>query len=339
MKRSAERLRRYDQGVTERSSHVDITELADGLYMIDAHMEGMRERLSCYLYDTPEPLLIDAGPSTSFAHLTEVLAHLGVDALATVLITHVHIDHGGAAGHFAKRFPDTRIAVHHVGAPHLARPGRLWNSTARIYGKEALREMWGEMIPVPEDRIDHLFEGDTVSIGTPSPLMILDTPGHANHHVTIFDPQSGGMYVGDAVGLCYPHGHGIQPNSPPPDFDPRLLTGQLRRMAALDPAFVGFAHFGPRHDAQAALQESEARVWEWVSLIQGLGDLGEDEAVKVLRDDTLGRYREAGASEEQIKFYDAAAGRWDMHLTGVRRWAQQRADARRHDRSIGSDRP
>ena len=104
--------------------------------MIDAYMEGSKKRLSCYLYDTAAPLLIDAGPSTSFAHLLSVLDRIGVDALATVLITHVHMDHGGAAGHFARRFPDARIAVHHLGTPHLVDPVRLWNSTARIYGAE-----------------------------------------------------------------------------------------------------------------------------------------------------------------------------------------------------------
>jgi len=314
---------RYDPGMTTRPAHIDVTQLADRLYMIDAQMEGMAERLSCYLYDTLEPLLIDAGPATSFDHLCQVLDHIGIDALATILVTHVHIDHGGAAGHFAQRFPDARVAVHHVGAPHLARPARLWNSTARIYGEETLRAKWGEMIPVPNDRIDALFEGDAVSIGTPTDLQILDTPGHAKHHVTIFDPESGGMYVGDTVGLCYPHGHGIQPNTPPPDFDPRALTGQLRRMASLDPSFVGFAHFGPRHDAQQALVESEERIWEWVSLIEGLARLPEDEASRALAVDTLERFRSAGASTKQLTFYDTASGRWDMHLSGVRRWIHQ----------------
>ena len=307
---------------------VDITKLADRLYLIDARMEGLSNRLSCYLYDTPEPLLIDAGPATSFQHLLSMLDYLGIDALATVLVTHVHIDHGGAAGHFVQRFPDARIAVHHIGAPHLARPARLWNSTARIYGAEQLEAMWGPMIPIDEDRIHALHEGDTVSLGTGSPLQILDTPGHAKHHVTVFDPESGGMYVGDTAGLCYPHGHPVQPNTPPPEFDPHLLTGQLRRMAALEPAFVGFAHFGPRHDAQEALDESERRVWEWVHLIEGHRRLPLDDATQRIRQSTLDLYRAHGATEDELTFYDVATGRWDMHVSGVRRWLDQRGGAR-----------
>ena len=308
------------------SSHVDVTELGDKLYMIDAHMEGMNSRLSCYLYDTAEPLIVDAGPSTSFEHLVSVLDHLGIDAIATVLVTHVHIDHGGGAGHFAQKYPDARIAVHHLGAPHLARPARLWDSTARIYGAEALKVKWGEMLPIDEGRIDALYEGDIVSTGSVE-LRILDTPGHAKHHVTIFDPDSGAMFVGDAAGLCYPHGHPVQPNTPPPDFDPHLMTGTLRRMAALDPAFVGFAHFGPRHDALAALDESEERVWEWVDLIEQDRELPLEESSRRVRAATIELYESGGATEGDIAFLDQAAGIWDMHISGVRRWLDKRDEA------------
>lgn len=310
--------------MTDHEPGVDITRLADRLYMIDAYMEGSNNRLSCYLYDTAAPLLIDAGPSTSFAHLLSVLDRIGVDALATVLITHVHMDHGGAAGHFAQRFPDARIAVHHLGTPHLVDPVRLWNSTARIYGAEQLEAKWGPMIPIAPDRIDSLYEGDTIPIGTSTPLQILDTPGHAKHHVTIFDPETGGMYVGDAAGLCYPHGHPIQPNTPPPEFDPHQMTGQLRRMAALQPSFVGFAHFGPRHDAQEALAESERRVWEWVDLIEADRQLPLGEAASHIQRATLDLYRAGGADEGEVSVLDEASGLWEMHVTGVRRWLDQR---------------
>jgi glyoxylase-like metal-dependent hydrolase (beta-lactamase superfamily II) len=305
------------------AASIDVTRLGDDLYMIDAHMEGYRHRLSCYLYDTPEPVLIDAGPSNSFDHLVTVLGQIGIDDLATVIITHVHIDHGGGAGHFARHFPNARIAVHHLGARHLVTPNRLWNSAARIYGEAELLAKWGPMKPVPEDRIEVLREGDTVSTGTATPLRILDTPGHAKHHVTIFDPDDGAMFVGDTAGLCYPHGHMIQPNTPPPDFDPHVLTGQLRRMAALDPAFVGFAHFGPRHDAQTALSSAEARVWEWIRMIESYAGLETDEAGRRLALDTIAQFQAFGSMPEHVAAYGDRNARWDMHITGVRRWMSQ----------------
>lgn len=310
--------------MTDRPEHVDVVRLADGLYQIDAWMEGAPFRLSCYLFDTPEPVLIDAGPSTSFGHLSGVLDHLGVDDLATVLITHIHLDHGGAAGHFAHRYPTARIAVHHVGAPHVVRPARLWESAVRIYGKEELIAKWGVMEPVSEDRVDALYEGDTVSLGAGRALEILDTPGHAKHQVAIFDPDSGGMFVGDTVGLCYPHGHEIQPNTPPPDFDPHQLTGQLRRMAQRDPSFVGFAHFGPRHDAQTALADAEERVWDWVELIDSYAALEGDEAGRALARETIARFQANGASADHVELYGEHTASWDMHVTGVRRWLEKK---------------
>lgn len=312
--------------MTDRPIDADVTSLGDGLFLIDAHMEGMTNRLACYLYDGAEPLLIDAGPSTSFVHLLEVLDHLGIEALARVLVTHIHIDHAGAAGHFARRFPGIQIAVHQVGAPHLMRPARLWNSAARIYGEEPLREMWGEMLPVAAGQIVALSEGDMVPLGGGRHLEVLDTPGHAKHHVAVFDPQNGGLYVGDTAGLCYPHGHEVQPNTPPPDFDPHLMTGSLRRMAALQPSFVGFAHYGPQQPAEAVLDQAERRVWEWVALIETMSTLSGDEAARSLRRDTLRRYAEAGLEGAALEFADRAAGRWDMHIAGVRRWIERRAD-------------
>ena len=96
-------------------------------------------------------------------------------------------------------------------------------------------------------------------------------------------------------------------------------------MAALDPAFVGFAHFGPRRDAQAALNSAENRIWEWVELIEQLNHLPDDQAAHLLEDHTLTRYRSDGAPPQELAFYTGASGRWDMHVNGVRRWIDQQS--------------
>ena len=111
------------------------TDLGDGLYQIDAGMFGQAQRLACYLFDTPERVLIECGPSVTLHHLLDGLADLGIDDLATIAVTHIHLDHAGAAGHMAQRFPNARIGVHAAGARHLADPTRLWASATRIYAK------------------------------------------------------------------------------------------------------------------------------------------------------------------------------------------------------------
>ena len=111
---------------------VSYTDLGHDLYLIDGYLIEEPHRLACYLFDTPERVLIDCGPSHSIGHLFAALDHLGIDDVATLAVTHIHLDHAGGAGHFAARFPGARVAVHSVGLPHLAAPARLIASATRV---------------------------------------------------------------------------------------------------------------------------------------------------------------------------------------------------------------
>lgn len=300
-------------------------QLGDGLYAIDAWMEGGPDRLSCYLYDTPERVLIEVGPSATLDHLLAALDHLGIDDIARIVVTHIHIDHAGGAGQIAARYPNARIGVHTKGVRHLADPEKLWSSALRVFGEKWLTTNWGPMEPVDGSRIDALEDGDRIRLGNGRFLDVMYTPGHAKHHVVFFDPDGGGMYVGDSVGLSYPHGHEVQPVTPPPDFDPHLTTDSLRRMAARDPAFIGFAHFGPNYAAQEALAQAEENLWEWVRIVESLSDVDDAVATEELRRWNLDRYRQAGWSEEAILEYDEKTF-WPMQAVGIRHWLQSRTD-------------
>ncbi|NNC73902.1 MAG: MBL fold metallo-hydrolase [Acidimicrobiia bacterium] len=295
-----------------------VTRLADGLYQIDALMFDDTERLACYLFDGPERVLIEVGPSVTLHHLTDTLDSLGIDDLSTIAVTHIHLDHAGGAGHLAARYPNARIGVHAAGARHLANPQRLWDSATRIYGEEGMATMWGPMEPIADDRMLILEEGTRIPLGAGRFLDVMDTPGHAKHHVVFLDPESGGMFIGDSVGIAFPHGHFVQPVTPPPDLDPPLLVSQLRRMADRDPAFLGFAHFGRHDDPQAALAEAEARVEAWVDFVRDLGDDTEAAAVR-LREWVLEGYRAQGVSEDVIATYDKNTF-WPMMPAGIVRW-------------------
>lgn len=300
---------------------VSVTDLGNSLYMIDAGMHDEPERLACYLFDTPERVLVECGPSNVLPHLVAALESIGVDDVAAMVVTHIHLDHAGGAGHFANRYPTSRIGVHTRGAPHLIDPSRLWASAERVWTAEGMNELWGPMEPVAEDRIMVLDEGSTVPLGANRSLEVMYTPGHAQHHIVFTEAQSGAMFVGDAVGIAFPHGHMVQPVTPPPDFDEPTSVTQLRRMAARDPAVVGFAHYGVTDDVARVFAQAEERLSDWVEFVRALD--GSTDGVDALRDWVLGRYRSEGLSEEAIEQYDKNTF-WPMQVTGIERWLSQR---------------
>lgn len=303
-------------------SSLSVTDLGDRLYLIDGYMHGVTERLACWYFDTPTPVLIECGPSNSRHHLFAGLDHLGVTDVAVMAVTHIHLDHAGGAGHFAQRFPSAKIGVHAAGARHLADPTRLWDSAERIYGPEGMLSMWGPMVPIDEAQLLILDEGDRIDLGAGRALEVLYTPGHAKHHIVFRDTATEALFIGDSVGISFPHGHLVQPVTPPPDFDPHLVTEQLRRMASLTPSFLGFAHFGPNHDALEALEEAERRLWEWVTHVESAA--AGDDLAESMRRWVLDGYRAEGFSEEVIATYDANTF-WPMQGAGIARWLSQRS--------------
>jgi glyoxylase-like metal-dependent hydrolase (beta-lactamase superfamily II) len=304
-------------------SDVRAEKIGDRLYAIDAWMEREPERLACYLFDTPERVLVEVGPSATLHHLVEALDSLGVDDLAAFVVTHIHLDHAGGAGQMAQRYPNAKVGVHSRGARHLAAPERLWASAVSVFGEEWLTTNWGPMAPVDPDRLLVLEEGDTVQLGGGRTLDVMYTPGHAKHHIVFQDSDGGGMFVGDSVGLCYPHGHFVEPVTPPPDFDPVAQKEQIRRMAARHPSFVGFAHFGPEYDVDATFAEAQERLDDWVEFVGALTGLTLDDAADRLRQFSRTRYLEEGHAVEDIEWY-ASRINWPMQVTGIRRWAESR---------------
>jgi glyoxylase-like metal-dependent hydrolase (beta-lactamase superfamily II) len=185
-----------------------------------------------------------------------------------------------------------------------------------------MEELWGPMEPVPEDRLVLLDEGHRLPLGKGRSVEVLATPGHASHHVVYLEEETGAAFVGDAVGIAFPHGHMVQPVTPPPDFDPELVTHHLHRLAERAPAFLGFAHFGPDRDPQASLVQAEERLWEWVEWVRSAA--GDPESLtEALRRTVLEGYRAEGFDEETIERYDRATF-WPMQVTGILRWLEQR---------------
>ena len=206
-------------------------------------------------YDV-DGVIVDPGPATSAGALD------GLEPRA-LLLTHIHLDHAGASGVLCRKHPDMVVYVHEVGAPHLADPSKLLKSAARLYG-DRMEELWGEVAPVPEERIRPLSGGETVE-----GFRVAYTPGHASHHVCYLHEATGDAYVGDVAGVRIPpKDHTVAP-TPPPDIDVEQWMRSVETVAEWDPKRLCLTHFGYADDPGAQLGrllEALARQLEWAKL-------------------------------------------------------------------------
>jgi glyoxylase-like metal-dependent hydrolase (beta-lactamase superfamily II) len=194
--------------------------------------------------------LIDPGPAST---IDTVLADLDGGEPEAVYLTHIHLDHAGATGTLVRRFPSLRVYVHEAGAPHLIDPDRLLSSAARLYG-DRMDALWGEVVPVPEENVTTLAGGERLD-----GMRVIYTPGHASHHVTYLDEDTGDAFVGDVGGVRVPPTEEIWIPSPPPDIDVELWEASLDAVAEMEPQRLCLTHYGadeePLEHVEAARAE------------------------------------------------------------------------------------
>ncbi len=290
-------------------------------------MHGKAHNLSCYFLPGPRPTLVEPGPESSLDNVVAALEDLGVgpEDLAWIVVTHVHLDHGGGAGKLAARFPAATVVVHSEGARHLHHPERLVSSATRVYGEENMATLWGSMQPVPDERLLAVDEGDRIDLGGGRYLEVLYTPGHAKHLMCLVDSETGGVFVGDAVGITLPHSHLVRPTVPPPDIDPDLIVSQIERLADRGVTSVNFAHFGIDHDVEEMLDQAVRRVRRWDEIAGSAVAEGADvdELARRLAAAAIDDYRSEGFSPEVIEAADErtnyameAAGLYRAHADG-----------------------
>ena len=240
--------------------------MADAFEVIDTNMHGFRGVTGTFLVRGEKTALIETGPKNRVEDVLAGLASAGVDELDMIVVTHIHLDHAGAAGTLAERFPDARVFVHEVGAPHLVDPSKLWSSASRIYG-ELMTALWGGIDPIPKDRIEVLHDGDKIDLGGRS-LQAVETPGHAFHHHAYLDDATGTVFTGDALGVRLPDVTSIRPTTPPPELDIEKMIESIRRIQSMRPERVCLTHFGPAdapvEDVCAEAIEVVQKWAEWV---------------------------------------------------------------------------
>jgi glyoxylase-like metal-dependent hydrolase (beta-lactamase superfamily II) len=302
----------------------DITDLGHDVFQIDTRMAGYEGITAGYLIRSARPCLVETGTAPSAPVVRDALASLGVGPgdLATVAVTHIHLDHAGGAGDVAAMFPDANIVVHQRGARHLADPSRLMASARMVYG-DALDRLFGELAPVPADRITALDDTGTVDLGDGRRLTTHYSPGHARHHVGLLDSLSGDLYVGDAAGVYIPETGDLRPATPPPDFDLDVALGSIKMFGDLGPSRLLFSHYGPVGDVPATLERSAEEIQVWVSNTRAAREAGLDldHAVAMVYERTKSRYAAltADADPDIATRFDRISGPASS-VAGIMHW-------------------
>ena len=301
-----------------------VVDLGHDVYQIDTFMAGYERITAGYLIRGERPCLVETGTAPSAPVVRDALAGLGVGPadLATIVVTHIHLDHAGGTGDLAGMFPGAQVVVHERGARHLADPGRLMSSARAAWGDE-LDQLFGTLAPTPAERIRAVDQSGTIDLGGGRRLDSHYAPGHARHHIALIDSVSGDLYVGDAAGVYIPDTGDLRPATPPPDFDLDTALASLRTFAALRPARLLFSHYGPVNEVAETLDRSAEEINVWVDetrRARGRG-LDMDHAVAMVAERTRQRYavlRDA-ADPALVEKYDRTSGT-AANVAGISHW-------------------
>jgi glyoxylase-like metal-dependent hydrolase (beta-lactamase superfamily II) len=304
---------------------VDVTPLGDEVHLIDTQMGGYDGITAAYLIRSDRPALVETGAALSADLVVQQLAELGVgaDDLATIVVTHIHLDHAGGVGDIAEAFPHAEVVVHERGARHLVSPERLLASARRVYG-DVLDTVFGELRATPVERVRALGDTGEVDLGGGRRLTSTLSPGHASHHVGLLDSATGDLYVGDAAGIYVPEADLVRPATPPPEFDLPVALASLETFRALQPTRLLFSHYGPCGDVDTTLDRSAEELELWVELARDVRRQGLDldHAVAAVRDRTRTRYAAVEAEPQLREKYEALNG-YEANLVGILRWLDQ----------------
>jgi glyoxylase-like metal-dependent hydrolase (beta-lactamase superfamily II) len=302
-----------------------VTVLSHGLSWIDLQFLGRSHAIAtAAVQSSGGAALVDPGPTTCLETLERGLERQGLRFadVHQLLLTHIHLDHSGAAGTIVGQHPHIKVFVHERGATHLAEPQKLIDSARRLYG-DRMDRLWGEIEPVPRDKIVVLTGGERIEAGGRS-FEVAYTPGHAAHHVSYFDASSGLAFVGDTAGVCIDGGY-VLPPTPPPDIDVEAWRASAALIEAWSPDTLFLTHFGPVTNPRPHLQALLQNLEEMARWVRGtLTDPGTDDErsrtfAERLRND-MRRY----LTEAQMAAYPVAAP-FEMLWLGLARYWRKKA--------------
>ena len=245
-----------------------LVKVEDNIHYIDSLQIGAQSVSGIYLVGGDGITLIEAGTTHTAPYILEAARKLGFEEtdIRRCVNTHIHLDHAGASGWLVRRLPQMKVYAHEQGIKHLADPTRLIESAQTVYGDiDTIVKIHGEIVPVPEENLVGVTNTE-LDIGGGVRLKIFEAPGHASHHVCVFEPQTGCLFSGEALGHYHPELDLLTPAAAPPSFDLDASMETAEKISALRPRTICFSQFGQRRDAEDVIEE-------WRRLTRYYGDV------------------------------------------------------------------
>jgi glyoxylase-like metal-dependent hydrolase (beta-lactamase superfamily II) len=218
-----------------------VEQLIDGIYRLERRIVSDVDTVfAVYFIKDGGGAIVEPGPGVLVPDIQEATRELGILSPQYIIPTHIHLDHAGGSGRLAEVFPDTKIVVNRQGARHITEPSRLIKSTRMAFGDD-FEATFGPILPVPESRLKIVGDGDRLTLGSRE-LLIINTPGHAGHHIAVFDTKTRGLFSGESLGLIYSPGYPPLPAVAPPSFDMELYLKDMENLRALKPRLIFYSH-------------------------------------------------------------------------------------------------
>jgi glyoxylase-like metal-dependent hydrolase (beta-lactamase superfamily II) len=303
-----------------------------GIHAVDTGFVRPRFDASHIVMEDGRAAFVDVGTNDSVPLLLAALAGLGLapQSVDWVILTHVHLDHAGGAGELMRHLPEARLAVHPRGARHMVDPSKLAAGVTAVYGAEVYRRDYGELVPVPAERVVEAGEGFVAELAG-RPLRFLDTPGHARHHVCVWDEKARSFFTGDTFGLAYPdfttaRGPLLIPTTTPVQFEPDAFHTSIDRMVGFGPEAMYLTHYSRIGDVPARAAELHAGIDAHVRLAREAD--GREDRGPWLRE-ALAQYFERRAAEHGVglppaRVRELLATDIDLNAQGLEVWLEKR---------------
>lgn len=301
-----------------------MTVLSHGLTWIDLEFLGRDSAIATAVISSAAGIaLVDPGPTTCLDTLERGLQRRSMQLadVRQILLTHIHLDHAGAAGTIVRAYPDITVYVHERGAPHVVDPTKLLQSATRLYGADMDR-LWGEVAAVPASNLVVLRGGERIEAAGRS-LDVAYTPGHASHHVSYYDASSGVAFVGDTAGICINGGY-VLPPTPPPDIDIDAWRTSAAAIEGWSPDTLFLTHFGPARHARPHMQSLLEHLDEMAGWVRvSLDAPGTDEERSRAFAEQVRRHMATHMTDAQAAAYRVAAPTEQLWFGLARYWRKK----------------